>query len=58
MGCKFIPAEETWAAFQVARGADSVETGGGNEESAAKVAGMEAQRIFMDPLQRSRPSEP
>ena len=45
--CKSIPAEESWASFQVHNGTDGHEMGGG-DEYAAKVGGIEAQQTFMD----------
>jgi len=49
MICKSVPAGETWVAFQAGLGHNGV--GGaaiGVDQESAAIAGMEAQRTFMD----------
>jgi hypothetical protein len=48
MICKSIPAGETWAAFQAGHNGAGGAAIGVDRDSAAKVAGVEAQRTFMD----------
>jgi hypothetical protein len=48
MICKSIPAGETWAAFQAGHNGAGDAAIGVDQDSAAKVAGVEAQRVFMD----------